>query len=216
MAGVTFNERMEGFLASCERSPQREDFRAGYREGKQAGGSARFEATMLMEDIGAYVRDPEHRAKMTGSFHWGPVGEAEMRDGQFQLFVKNPETGVREMRYRFSFDGPGGEPLTFSGVKWMKPKGRINTWTPSTRLYSKIERADGTPAWWITRCMRAATPGRGSAWRSTGEASRNSRWMTLVTCSSSPNTRWGRPPAKCSPQTTSGPSPAEHTKFSSR
>ena len=31
---------------------------------------------MLMEDIAAYVRDPEHRAKMSGSFHWEPVGEA--------------------------------------------------------------------------------------------------------------------------------------------
>ena len=102
---------------------------------------------MLMEDIAAYVRDPEHRAKMTGTFHWGPVGVAEMRDGEFQLFVKNPETGIREMRYRFTFDGPDGEPLTFSGVKWMKPKARVNTWSPSTTLYSRIERADGTTAW---------------------------------------------------------------------
>jgi hypothetical protein len=51
------------------------------------------------------------------------------------------------MRYRFTFDGPDGEPLTFSGVKWMKPKGRVNTWSPSTTLYSKIERADGTAGW---------------------------------------------------------------------
>jgi hypothetical protein len=102
---------------------------------------------MLMPDIAAYVRDPEHRAKMSGTFHWGPVGEAEMRDGEFQLFVKNPENGIREMRYRFTFDGPAGEPLTFSGVKWMKPKARINTWAPSTTLYSKIERPDGTIAW---------------------------------------------------------------------
>ena len=70
-----------------------------------------------------------------------------MRDGEFQLFVKNPETGTREMRYRFTFDGPDGEPLTFVGVKWMKPKGRVNTWSPSTTLYSRIERADGTTAW---------------------------------------------------------------------
>jgi hypothetical protein len=102
---------------------------------------------MLMEDIGAYVRDPEHRAKMSGTFHWGPVGEVTMRDGEFQLFVKNAATGVREMRYRFTFDGPDGEPLTFVGVKWMKPKMRINTWAPSTTLYSRIERADGSVAW---------------------------------------------------------------------
>jgi hypothetical protein len=102
---------------------------------------------MLMEDIAAYVRDPQHRAKMTGTFHWGPVGQAAMRDGEFQLFVKNPETGTREMRYRFTFDGPDGDPLTFVGVKWMKPHARINTWSPSTTLYSRIERADGTTAW---------------------------------------------------------------------
>jgi hypothetical protein len=51
------------------------------------------------------------------------------------------------MRYRFTFDGPEGEPLVFRGVKWMKPKGRVNTWSPSTTLYSRIERADGTAAW---------------------------------------------------------------------
>jgi hypothetical protein len=147
-AGVTFNERMEGYLAACEQAPsERGDYRAAAREARQAGEACHFEATMLMDDIGAYVRDPEHRARMSGSFHWGPIGEGEMREGEFQLFVKNPETGVREMRYRFTFDGPEGEPLTFTGVKWMKPIGRVNTWSPSTTLYSRIERADGSTAW---------------------------------------------------------------------
>jgi hypothetical protein len=147
-AGVTFNERMDGFLAACEGAPSgADDYRSRYKQAKGAGGACHFEATMLMEDIAAYVRDPHHRAKMTGTFHWSPVGEAQMRDGEFQLFVKNPETGTREMRYRFTFDGPDGEPLTFVGVKWMKPKVRINTWSPSTTLYSRIERADGTTAW---------------------------------------------------------------------
>jgi hypothetical protein len=146
--GVTFDERMGGSLAPCDHAPSgREDYRAAYSRGRTAGGSAHFEATMLMEDIAAYVRDPEHRAKMSGSFHWDPVGEAEMRDGEFQLYVKNSETGIREMRYRFGFDGPGGEPLRFVGVKSMRPKARINTWSPSTTLYSRIERADGTTAW---------------------------------------------------------------------
>jgi hypothetical protein len=148
MAGVTFDERMGGFLAPCERTPsERGDYRGAYRDGKAGGGSCHFDATMLMEDIGAYVKEPEHRAKMSGTFHWEPVGETPMRDGEFQLYVKNPETGVREMRYRFTFDGPEGEPLVFRGVKWMKPKGRVNTWSPSTTLYSRIERADGTAAW---------------------------------------------------------------------
>ena len=147
-AGVTFNERMDGFLAPCEEMPASgEDYRARHRQSKASGDGCHFEATMLMEDIAAYVRDPEHLAKMSGSFHWDPVGVAEMRDGEFQLYAKNPQTGIREMRYRFSFDGPDGSPLSFSGVKWMKPKMRINTWSPSTTLYSRIDRADGTTAW---------------------------------------------------------------------
>src|SRR5919202_3400972 len=147
-AGVTFDERMDGYLARCEQPPaDRTDYKWAYASAKQAGESCHFEATMVMEDIATYIRDPQHRAKMTGTFHWGPVGEAQMRDGEFQLYVKNPETGIREMRYRFGFDGPDGKPLVFSGVKWMKPKARINTWAPSTTLYSRIERADGTTAW---------------------------------------------------------------------
>jgi hypothetical protein len=147
-AGVTFNERMDGFLSSCEGTPEsREDYRARYQQAKGAGDGCHFEATMLMADIAAYVRDPQHLAAMTGTFHWGPVGVATMRDGEFQLFVKNPETGTREMRYRFTFDGPDGEPLRFVGVKWMRPKARINTWSPSTTLYSRIERVDGSVAW---------------------------------------------------------------------
>jgi hypothetical protein len=146
-AGVTFDERMDGFLASGTGPAGRDDYKASYRAGKAAGGSCHFEATMLMPDIAAYVRDPEHRALMTGTFHWAPVGVAEMREGEFQLYVKNPETGIREMRYRFGFSGPSGEPLTFVGVKWMKPLGRVNTWTPSTTLYSRIEREDGTTGW---------------------------------------------------------------------
>jgi hypothetical protein len=147
-AGVTFNERMDGFVAPAGATPSgREAYRDAYRQGKQSGGRCHFEATMVMRDIAAYVRDPEHRAEMSGTFHWSPVGVAQMRDGEFQLYVKNPDTGIREMRYRFTFDGPDGEPLTFVGVKWMKPKGRVNTWSPSTTLYSRIERADGTVAW---------------------------------------------------------------------
>jgi hypothetical protein len=147
-AGVTFDERMDGFLSpSAQAAAQRDDYRAAYRQGRQAGGGCHFEATMLMQDIASYVRDPQHRAKMTGTFHWAPIGQTDMRDGEFQLYVKNPQTGIREMRYRFSFDGPGGEPLTFVGVKWMKPKMRINTWAPSTTLYSHIEQADGSTAW---------------------------------------------------------------------
>jgi hypothetical protein len=146
-AGVTFDERMGGYLASCEETPSAAgDYRGAYDRARQAGASCHFEATMLMPDIGEYVRDPEHRALMTGSFHWGEH-EAQMRDGEFQLYVKNPETGIREMRYRFAFDGPDGEELRFTGVKWMRPKWRINTWAPSTTLYSKVERADGTVAW---------------------------------------------------------------------
>jgi hypothetical protein len=147
-AGVTFDERMGGFLAPCEQAPTAAgDYRAGESRGKQVGGNCHFEATMLMEDIAAYVRDPQHRARMTGSFHWDPIGVTEMHDGEFQLYVRNPDTGIREMRYRFSFTGPDGDPLTFTGVKWMKPKARINTWAPSTTLYSRIDRADGTTAW---------------------------------------------------------------------
>jgi cholesterol oxidase len=147
-AGVTFDERMDGFLAPCGHEPSgREDYRGAYAQAKDAGGGCHFEATMLMEDIAAYVRDPQHRAKMTGSFHWQPAGEVEMRKGEFQLYVKNSETGIREMRYRFGFDGPGGEPLTFVGVKWMRPKARVNTWSPSTTLYSRVERPDGSAAW---------------------------------------------------------------------
>jgi hypothetical protein len=70
-----------------------------------------------------------------------------MANGQFQLHVKNPDTGIREMRYRFDFTGPSGEPLTFSGVKWLKPRWRINVWPGSTTLYSQIERADGSVGW---------------------------------------------------------------------
>src|SRR5919201_7080257 len=146
--GVTFDERMGGFLAPCERPPvSASDYRAAEQAGKRAGERCHFEATMLMADIASYVRDPEHVALMQGSFHWGAHEPAPMRDGRFQLYVKNADTSIREMRYRFTFDGPGGEPLTFSGVKWMKPKWRVNTWAPSTTLYSKIERADGSTAW---------------------------------------------------------------------
>src|SRR5947209_5418464 len=61
--GVTFDERMEGYLSPSAQAPvQRDDYRAAYRQGRQAGGGCHFEATMLMQDIASYVRDPQHRA----------------------------------------------------------------------------------------------------------------------------------------------------------
>jgi hypothetical protein len=147
-AGVTFEERMDGFLAPCGRAPaDRDAYRAAEVQGKHAGAACHFEANMLMEDIATYVRDPRHMARMSGKFFWGSRPPAEIRDGEFQLYAKNPETGIREMLYRFTFDGPDGEPLRFEGVKWMKPKWRVNTWAPSTTLYTRVNRADGTVAW---------------------------------------------------------------------
>jgi hypothetical protein len=142
---VTFDERMDGYLSAYDQAPAgRGDYQGAFEVAKQLGQRCHFSATMLMADIAEYVRDPQHRAQMSGTFHWGPIGIATMHDGEFQLFVKNPETGVREMRYRFGFEGPDGESLTFSGVKWMKPRARVDTWSPSTTLYSRLERADGT------------------------------------------------------------------------
>jgi hypothetical protein len=147
-AGVTFDERMGGFLAACDGAPSdASGFRDAFARGKREGGACRFEATMLMEDVAAYVRDPRHLARMTGTFRWGEHDPAPMRDGEFQLHVKNPQTGVREMHYRFDFTGPDGAPLRFSGVKWLKPKWRINTWPGSTTLYSRVDRADGSIGW---------------------------------------------------------------------
>ncbi len=147
MAGVTFNERMDGFLAPSDSEPvEPGDYRTSFEQARASGGDCHFEATMLMEDIASYVRDPEHRAAMTGSFHWGVKPPVSMQRGEFQLYAKNPKTGIREMKYRFDFEGPDGDTLTFSGIKWMKPKHRINTWTPSTTLYSKVTRADGAVA----------------------------------------------------------------------
>jgi hypothetical protein len=140
---------MRGFLAACDAAPSdAAGFREAFSRGKQDSGACRFEATMIMEDVAAYVRDPRHLAHMTGTFHWDGHDEPmPMANGEFELHVKNPETGVREMRYRFDFAGPGGEPLTFSGVKWLKPKWRVNVWPGSTTLYSQIERADGSTGW---------------------------------------------------------------------
>lgn len=147
MAGVTFDERMDGFLAPSEREPaERRDYRASYEHAKSTGGACHFEATMLMEDVASYLRDPEHKANMTGTFHWGANRPVPMQKGEFQLYAKNPETGIREMKYRFDFEGPDGQTLSFTGIKWMKPKARINTWAPSTTLYSRITRPGGTTA----------------------------------------------------------------------
>jgi cholesterol oxidase len=146
-AGVTFDERMRGFLAPCEDAPaDAAEYREAFAQGRRNGGACRFEATMLMDDVAAYVRDPRHLARMSGTFHWGEHDPMPMSNGEFHLHVKNPETGIREMRYRFAFTGPGGEPLTFSGVKWLRPRWRINVWPGSTTLYSRIERSDGSVA----------------------------------------------------------------------
>jgi cholesterol oxidase len=147
-AGVTFDERMRGFLAVSAVAPSdAAGFREAFAQGRRDGGDCHFEATMLMDDVAAYVRDPRHLAHMTGTFHWGEHDPMPMSKGEFQLHVKNPDTGIREMRYRFDFTGPGGEPLTFSGVKWLKPKWRINVWPGSTTLYSRIDRPDGSVGW---------------------------------------------------------------------
>lgn len=134
MTTVRFTEEMKGYVSFGTDNPEQ-----GLREGEAAGNFFMFHLTIETVDIDRFYREPDHAGVATGWVRCDQLGgKHEVEDGVFNLFVHGDDAREREMRYRLHFTDGVGNPLTFTGVKYVKDHPGFDVWSDTSTLYSKI------------------------------------------------------------------------------
>ena len=115
-AGVTFTERMHGYIADATDG----DYEAAARAGELIGQHFAFTVTVRIDDVDAFVRDPNHAGIMTGTAdapHLSPEPLA-ISDGQFRL-MKRDENAMETRRFEYNMllTARDGRRFRFSGHK---------------------------------------------------------------------------------------------------
>jgi uncharacterized protein (DUF362 family) len=135
--GLQFRESMVGYLAVGEADPA-----TGAVRGQCENSAISFDVEIRIEDLGQFLRDPEHPANLAGKITFAPLGvKRPIQDGRFSLFSVEPETGMRKMIYSFHFKAKDGQTYFFRGHKEISDdRGKLDLVEDITRLYTTIYR----------------------------------------------------------------------------
>jgi hypothetical protein len=137
--GLSFGEVMTGMITMGSTEPVE-----GYRN--EAAIAFRLEATVILPNLPAFIKDPNHRGRWraAGSI---PVLGGEVictGNGDFCLFRRaiREGKGVREMVY----DSPisvGGQVFHMRGRKYVEPSPPWRVWPATTTLYVQFFPLNG-------------------------------------------------------------------------
>jgi cholesterol oxidase len=133
-SGLLFTEQMKGFVALGVDDPQ-----TGHDQGKQSKDRLMFELTISVDDVDRFVAEPGHQGSAEGYVDSDLLGgRLEVERGWFNLFVEDDDPDQRQMRYRLWLSGPGGNPMTFVGVKEVRDETGLDVWRDTSTLYVRI------------------------------------------------------------------------------
>jgi cholesterol oxidase len=155
---VRFTEEMAGFAW-----PGAPDPVGGFARGRTEDCRLRFVLTIAVDDVDAFLAEPERTARATGFVEARFLGGRQPVDaGEFNLFVPGPSEGMWTMRYRLPFRDGQRRALVLDGHKEIEDGAGLDAWRDTTRLATTIRPEGpsgdgGGPA--IARGILAITPG---------------------------------------------------------
>jgi len=165
MGALRFTEALSGYMAAAE------DQEAGYRAGRAAGGRVRYRATCRIDDLNAFLRDPQHGAGMSGVVDVTGLGQAlPIEQGRIELFCR------RENRKVIAYDLPfrqGERRYLLRGMKHIHDDPGFDVWKDMTTLYAELLDLSSAPdsppvAVGILRIGPLAALGMGLTFRGAG------------------------------------------------
>ncbi|MEJ2430767.1 MAG: DUF362 domain-containing protein [Deltaproteobacteria bacterium] len=141
--GLQFEESMSGYLGVDQTDP-----RQGAEIGKDNQTPIRFEVQIFIADLSRFLKISEHEAELSGTITFEPLGGTfTIRDGRFNLFTLDRETGIRQMVYRFKFTGGDGQTYFLHGHKEiLDDRGKFDVIEDMTRLFTTIYRGEDDQA----------------------------------------------------------------------
>lgn len=138
-----FEESMSGYLGVGAEDP-----RKGADLGRTQGASIRIDVRIGIDDLARFLRLTDHTAELTGTVTFAPLGGAfQIRDGRFNLFSVDPQSGMRRMSYTFRFTASDGQTYCLDGHKEIyDDRGRIDVVEDMTRLFATVHRGEDAQA----------------------------------------------------------------------
>jgi hypothetical protein len=127
----SFRETMSGPLTLGEAEPL-----AGAGKGRHTPFT--FHATISIDDMEGFLRDPQHAARLEGRISYPPLGEdLPVKRGSFNLFKGSDTPGTRLMTYGMAFEVDGRE-YFLEGTKTIRDEKGFDLWHDTTRLYCHL------------------------------------------------------------------------------
>lgn len=136
--GITFRETMEGPFALSATTPEE-----GARQGEAAEPRTvlSLHATISIEDLDAFLADPRHGGRLTGSISFPPFGDRiPARSGMFRLFSPAEDPRMRYMVYEMGFSHQGTD-YYLAGKKRVKDDPGPDLWADTTTLFTLLHRS---------------------------------------------------------------------------
>lgn len=131
---LSFSEEMKGFFAEGANAPGE-----GELAGKQSGGRIGFWLTIDVDDVDAFVTEPDHTARAAGWIDADACGgRCPIQRGWFNLFSPGDAPDRKLMRYRLHFTDGMDRPRTLSGWKDIRHGPASRVWRATTTLYFRI------------------------------------------------------------------------------
>lgn len=128
---LTFRETMSGPLALEETDPL-----AGSGKGRHTPFT--FHATISVDDMEAFIRDPQHAARLVAHVSYPPFGnDIPVKRGSFNLFKSGDEPNTRLMTYGMAFEHQGRD-YYLEGTKTIHDDKGPDLWRDTTRLYCRL------------------------------------------------------------------------------
>lgn len=128
---LTFRETMSGPLSLHETDPA-----TGAGKGRHTPFT--FHATISVDDMEAFIRDPQHAARLVAHVSYPPFGEdLPVKRGSFNLFKSGDDPNTRLMTYGMAFEHQGRE-YYLSGTKTIRDDKGPDLWRDTTRLYVRL------------------------------------------------------------------------------
>ncbi|RKH65480.1 patatin-like phospholipase family protein [Corallococcus aberystwythensis] len=128
---LTFRETMSGPLAMGTTDPE-----AGAHDGRSTPFT--MHCTITIDDMDAFVRDPDHAARLVAHVQYKPLGmDLPVREGSFNLFRATDDPRTKIMSYGLRFQAHGRD-YYLDGTKTLRDDPGPDLWRDTTRLYSYL------------------------------------------------------------------------------
>ncbi|MDT8894723.1 hypothetical protein RSO41_08625 [Halomonas sp. I1] len=139
-AGIAFEETMRGAFALGETEPE-----CGAAAGCQAGTRLAMHAAVAIDNLAAFLADPEHPGRLTGRVDFPPLGmDLDASNGAFRLFSPAGADGMgRRMVYELGFTTDGAA-YYLAGEKRVFDDPGPDLWRDTTTLYTRLHRGEDT------------------------------------------------------------------------